>query len=330
MFVAKKLSGLHAVQTLSRLNRAYSKGDVKKEDVYVIDFVNQPEAIQEAFQPFYEGRLVNETDPDRLYSIQRDIESTLLLRDDEVRALTDAMFATDASDSKAMKKISAQMTALKARFDAAEEETQHTFRDRGDEFVRVYGFLSHIMSWVDEELERLYVYMQAALKITKPESAPGVDLSDELVIRQIAHCADDPTSIGLEEGNIDAVDSFTERGERPDGQRELNLEEVRTIIERINEKHHTDFGDLEILEGGKAVSMVAGSEGLPELVADNDIDTIVDTEWLRLLMGVLPGLEDHSNEFWKVIRESPEILEDFGKHLVRAACETVAETGEEE
>jgi len=76
--------------------------------------------------------------------------------------------------------------------------------------------------------------------------------------------------------------------------------------------------------------MVASSEGLVELVADNDIDDVVDTEWKRLLLNVLPNLEDHSNEFWTVIRENPEILEEFGRHLVRAACETVAGTAEEE
>jgi len=323
MFVAKKLSGLHAVQTLSRLNRAYSNGPVRKTDVYVIDFVNQPEAIQEAFQPFYEGRLVNETNPDRLYPIHRDIESTGLLRDDEIRSLTDAWFASDSTDPKAMKQIMAGMNVLKERFDSADEETQQTFRDRGDEFVRVYGFLSHIMTWVDEELERLYVYMQAALKITTPDASPGVDLSDELFIKQIAHRADDPTAIGLEAGNIEVVDSFSERGDRPIGQGELHLEEVRTIIERINAKHHTNFSDLEVLEGSKAVTMVADSDGLAELVADNDIDDVVDTEWKRLLLNVLPSLEDHSNEFWNVIRENPAILEEFGKHLVRAACETL-------
>lgn len=55
------------------------------------------------------------------------------------------------------------------------------------------------------------------------------------------------------------------------------------------------------------------------------IDEIVDTEWKRLLLGVLPQLEDHSNEFWSVIRENPAMLEDLGRHLVRTACEALAE-----
>ena len=139
--------------------------------------------------------------------------------------------------------------------------------------------------------------------------------------KRIAHRVKETVSIGLEAGEVEPGETFGERTDRPDGERIINLEEVRSIIERINDEHATD---IEVLESGKAVTLISTSEGLAELVADNDIDDIVDTEWKRLMLLVLPQLEDHGNEFWAAIRGNPQMLEDFGRDLVRAACEALS------
>ena len=84
------------------------------------------------------------------------------------------------------------------------------------------------------------------------------------------------------------------------------------------------------MEGGKGVVAIAESDGLEQLVADNDIDDIVEAEWKRFFLAALPKLEEHGHDFWKVVKQDPAIAEDFGKELVRAACELIRDGDDEE
>ena len=81
MFVDKKLTGLKAVQTLSRLNRTYPG----KEDTFILDFVNDPEDIRKSFEPYYEDTVLEgDIDPNELYSIQQELENYMILREEEM------------------------------------------------------------------------------------------------------------------------------------------------------------------------------------------------------------------------------------------------------
>ncbi len=93
MYVDKKLSGVRAVQTLSRLNRTYPG----KEDTFILDFANEPCEIQEAFQPFYEGTTVEEDiDPNQLYDLRAKMEAFAVTHPDEIEAFARAFFSRAA------------------------------------------------------------------------------------------------------------------------------------------------------------------------------------------------------------------------------------------
>ncbi|OYY94438.1 MAG: hypothetical protein B7Y41_06275 [Hydrogenophilales bacterium 28-61-23] len=151
MYVDKRLSGVMAVQTLSRLNRTHPG----KEDTFVLDFVNKPDEILKSFQPYYRSAQLEEvTDPNIVHDLQIKLDKSGVYFQTEVEA-----FAVDFFDPK--RKQANLHTHLKPaadRFDALDEENAETFRKDLGTFLRMYDFLSQIIPYEDVELEKLYVF----------------------------------------------------------------------------------------------------------------------------------------------------------------------------
>ena len=137
MFVDKKLSGVNAVQTLSRLNRT-APG---KDSTFVLDFVNEASAIETAFEPFYDASLAVPTDPNALFDARRELDQFDVLRPVEVDALAAAWFATPSSDRARREQHGALHSHLEpalVRFGELDEDDQEAFRRALDRFVSLY------------------------------------------------------------------------------------------------------------------------------------------------------------------------------------------------
>ena len=151
MYVDKRLSGVLAVQTLSRLNRTCPG----KEDTFVLDFVNKPEEILESFQPYYRAAALEDvTDPNIVHELHIKLDKAGVYYPQEVDAFAEAFF-----DPK--RKQAALHTHLKPaadRFEHLEEEQQDQFRKDLGSFLRLYDFLSQIIAYGDSDLEKLYAF----------------------------------------------------------------------------------------------------------------------------------------------------------------------------
>ena len=154
MYVDKRLSGVLAVQTLSRLNRTHAG----KEETFVLDFVNKPDEILASFQPYYRGAQLEEvTDPNMVHELQTKLDKAGIYTQSEVDQLADAFF-----DPK--RKQSALHSFLKPaadRFSALEEDDEskaEQFRKDLGTFLRMYDFLSQIIAYNDQDLEKLYTF----------------------------------------------------------------------------------------------------------------------------------------------------------------------------
>jgi type I restriction enzyme R subunit len=114
MYVDKRLSGIQAVQTLSRLKRTHPL----KEDTFVLDFVNNPEEIQEAFKQFYDGAVMGEeVDPDRLYELKDDLDASGIYLQTEIDEFCRIFFAPKRRQSPGdHKAINAALDQARARF----------------------------------------------------------------------------------------------------------------------------------------------------------------------------------------------------------------------
>jgi len=160
MFVDKKLGGTSTVQTLSRLNRR-TKG---KDTTMVLDFVNDPEMVQEDFQKFYGKNYMEEehlTDPNALYDVQNKIDAYNLLYQNEIDAFANIFFRRDDN----YEKLQPILNEVSRRYEEdLDEDQQVEFKGDAKSFVKLYRFLRGIITFTDVELEKYYVFLSALLK----------------------------------------------------------------------------------------------------------------------------------------------------------------------
>lgn len=161
MFVDKKLGNTSTVQTLSRLNRT-TRG---KDSTMVLDFVNDPEEVQKDFQKYYGKNYIPTekiTDPNELYYKLNEVENFNLLYDEEVEAFAKIFFTGEYN----FEKLQPILTVVGHRFEEQlDDEEKNEFKSVAQSFVRLYRFLSQVMTFTDVELEKKYVFLTALLKV---------------------------------------------------------------------------------------------------------------------------------------------------------------------
>jgi len=230
MYVDKKLSGVNAVQTLSRLNRSASG----KEEVYVLDFVNDTDDIIKAFQPYYTTTVLSEeTDPNVLHNLERDVLKFKLFGSDEVDHFVEAFFKNAKPDS-----LNSMIDGYVNRFLQTTEEEQNDFREVLTDYIRKYAFISQIIDFEDTDLEKLYVfgkYLKRKLPIRK-ESLPtevleSVDMDSYKLVKKETQAL----LLEDEDGTIEPISKGSA------GNFEDEYENLSSIIKDVNDKFGTDF-----------------------------------------------------------------------------------------
>lgn len=174
MYVDKRLSGVLAVQTLSRLNRTCPG----KEDTFVLDFVNKPEEILESFQPYYRAAAMEGvTDPNIVHELQIKLDQAKVYFVTEVEAFADAFFDPKRKQSA----LHAHLKPAADRFKELEEEEQAQFRKDLATFLRMYDFLSQIIAYDDPDLEKRYAFGKNLMpRITEHETTSVLELDSDV------------------------------------------------------------------------------------------------------------------------------------------------------
>ncbi len=251
MYVDKVLKGVAAVQTLSRVNRTHplkSQGDV-----FVLDFINEATAIQEAFQPFYESTITEPTDPNLLYAAQQRVMDYRLLIESEMRSFVDAYFAADrsATSDAAWDRAHARLYRFtdpaRDRYVALRDEDPEAaegFRDALRAFVRLYGFLSQVIDWHDRDLECLYLYGRHLLNRLPAREDPGVDIGQvDLTHLRISRTGEHNLSLSPEGPQM--LPGFAGDGRGPvHGREKVPLSE---LIEEFNARYGLGLTDADKL-----------------------------------------------------------------------------------
>jgi type I restriction enzyme R subunit len=152
MYVDKVLSGVKAVQTLSRLNRAHPQ----KHDTFVLDFVNDPEVIQKAFEPYYRTTiLADETDPNRLHDLKSDLDSYQVYAPAQVDELV--RLYLNGADRYQLDPILDICVAT--YMEQLDEDGQVDFKGKAKAFLRTYNFLSSILPYTNAQWEKLSIFL---------------------------------------------------------------------------------------------------------------------------------------------------------------------------
>jgi type I restriction enzyme R subunit len=271
MFVDKRLAGIQAVQTLSRLNRIHPR----KEDTFVLDFVNDREEIREAFKTYYEGaELGEEVDPGRVYVIKAELDAAGIYRAEEVAAFAAAYFTPKLRQSAREHEAANAATRpaadrYKARVAEAPEEAE-LWRGKAQAFINLYAFLSQVLPFQDTELERLYVFLRfLSTKLPRRAAGAGYQFNDEVALEyyRLEKIADGSSS--LKTGQAPKLDGPAEVGS---GALQEEVVALSQLIDRLNERFGTDFNQADQLFFDQLVEAAVGDANLQQAAAVNPED----------------------------------------------------------
>jgi len=271
MFVDKRLAGIQAVQTLSRLNRIHTL----KEDTFVLDFVNDREEIQAAFKTYYEGaEMGEEVDPARMYQVKSELDAAGVYLDEEVERFCAVYFKPkqrqSALDHQAM---NAALDPAVSRFAARqrdEEEEAELWRSKVQAFRNLYGFLSQVIPYQDSELERLYVFLRhLAAKLPRRKGGAAYQFDEEVRLEYYRLQKISEGSISLQDGMAGRLDGPTEVGSGLVRQQALPLSQ---LIDVVNERFGTDFNQADQLFFDQIVEAAMTDGDLRQAAAVNPED----------------------------------------------------------
>ncbi len=267
MYVDKRLDGVQAVQTLSRLNRTAAG----KPPPFVLDFVNDPEDIRSAFKPYYDQtQLLEESDPYRLEELKHELDQTQVYHWSEVEAFAQVFFAAGPGG---VKSIHSQLVSLLQptveRLSELDDEGQQEFRDRLQAFVNLYAFLSQIIPYGDHDHERLSAFGRALLPLARPGREGLIDIRDDVELEFYRLTRQSSGSISIAEGATEYVTSPTEVGTANPEEERAPLSE---IIENLNDRFGTEFTDADRLFFEQIKESAIENEKIRQTALANSLD----------------------------------------------------------
>jgi type I restriction enzyme R subunit len=237
MYVDKRLAGVQAVQTLSRLNRTHSG----KEDTFILDFVNETQEILDSFQPYYEQTAVGEqAEPQQLYALQAKMDAQQVYYKAEVEEFSKVFYKPrEYQTPQDHAKMNACIDPAVNRFKQLDEEKQEEFRGWLTAYRNLYSFLSQIIPFHDSDLEKLYSYIRFLLrKLPKRTTGPDYTVDDDVSLKYYRLQKISQGSIDLTAGTGGEVSGPTEVGT---GATHAEKVELSQLIDILNERFSTDF-----------------------------------------------------------------------------------------
>ncbi len=308
MYVDKKLAGVNAVQTLSRLNRPYPG-----KHTFVLDFVNDPGVIADAYSDYWTEAIAEPTDPQVLYETWDRLDDLHVIDEADVDAFAAVWFdpwfdprAVDGAGAEAAEHNAALFAALapaEERSAALSDDEQDEARQGLRQLVRMYGFLSQVISWADTAMERRYAYCRMLSRRVAEDRGKVLDVSDELTM---THYHLDQIS----SGEIELAESDVLPAAFPGGGfgalTEPEQLALADVLEAINDRYGLNLNESHrLLTASIGESMTDDAE-LQVQAANNPKHKFRLAMDTKLEAALFAHLDDHTG-LVKTIIETPEI-----------------------
>mgnify|MGYP000194579851 CR=1 FL=1 len=294
MYVDKKLSGVKAVQTLSRLNRIYPG----KEDTFVLDFVNEPDDILEAFKPFYTvTRLDNDIEPNEIYTIERAIYDKKVIDKEDVFKFTDIYY----KDKHTKADISTMNYLVNNSVDRTSGYTREELielRNLIKQFINLYNLIIQIAPIVDSDLHRLSVYLRFLVKKIEIESPGGVDITDKVLLEYYKLEKKTEGNIPLDGG--EGVDIKVGGGSQIV---EPETDYLSSIINKLNERFGTEFSESERLAVEQIRNNLHANADLELKARNNSYDDFRYAFEPSFLDGVIQEYDKNQEFYGKILQD---------------------------
>lgn len=316
MYVDKKLSGVNAVQTLSRLNRTYPG----KEDVFVLDFVNEADDIEKAFQPYYTTTVLSEaTDPNILHDLERDILAFKLFSWPEIDGFFEEYFRPAPPAA-----LNAILDGFVTRFDDFLDEEKIDFRMKCQDYVRKYAFIAQIAPFEDTKLEKLHTFVKLLLrKLPRVREPLPFEVLDDVDMESYKLVKTAEMGIVLRSGT--GVLEPLSNGER--GQTEDEQDQLSKIIREINERFAGAFGPEDrIIIATSFAPRLQARDDLVGAIRNNSLDAskimfddVFQEELIKMFY-------EHSSLYEK-LDKNPDLKDYLNQRMFEYLAKTVKNGG---
>jgi type I restriction enzyme R subunit len=292
MYVDKPLSGIKAVQTLSRLNRAHPK----KHDVFVLDFMNNSETIMQAFADYYRTTILSEeTDPDKLHDLKAALDGYQVYGSEQIEKLV-ALYLDGAERDRLDPILDDCVAVYIALLD---EDGQVDFKGKAKAFIRTYDFLASILPYTNAGWERLSIFLNFLVpKLPAPKEedlAKGILEAIDMDSYRIEKKAALQVLLPDDNAEIGPI-PVSGGGRKP----EPELDRLSNILETFNAQFGTLFTDADrIIRRIRDDIAPKVAEDLPYQNARKNTPNAARIELDAALMRVIGPLLKDDTELYK-------------------------------
>lgn len=320
MFVDKKLSGIHAVQTLSRLNRC----TYGKEDTFVLDFVNTHEDIYKAFKPFYEvTQLGDIPNVQKLNELGFDLDSWKLYFENDINEFANIWFKDRSRlTGQEHRQLNSIIDRAVEKYKAIhlddpihQQEQQKLFKSQLQSYLNLYLFVSQIMDFTDSEHEKRYAYLKVLLqKLPKGTKEIEIDLSKIVVLQFYRLQKLSEQGIDLGNGEANALKGSTDVGTG----RADSTENLSHLVSELNEAFGTDFTVADQLFFDQIEEAALSDESVKEAVKANSLESFTEflsTKLLGLFLERLSGNEEVCNKVMSNLELKKRVVKRLAKQI---------------
>ena len=269
MFVDKKLSGVKAVQTLSRLNRTCEG----KEDTFILDFVNTKEEIEEAFKPYFESTILDEEiNVNLIYDTKTMIRKFKLYNDNDIEKFVKIYYKKGKQNATDLGKMTSLLKPIVDRYSALSEEQRFDFKKTVRNFNKWYSYIIQIARMFDKGLHKEYVFTSYLEKLLPRISEKNFDLDGKLKLEfyklEQTFKGDITLNPTLEDETLENPKNLDNVG-RPEDKDEL----LENILNKINDRFKGIFtdGDKVIVETIYK-KCIKGNKKLTQYAKKNDAE----------------------------------------------------------
>jgi type I restriction enzyme, R subunit len=307
MYVDKKLEGVNAVQTLARLNRTYPG----KTDTFVLDFRNDPDTIADGFRPFYDTTVVEPVDGNVLYGFAGAIESAGVFTVADVDNYWSVFCLVAPDERKGNGALYSALAGAVERFKTdLDDDDQERFRSDLDSYLRAYSFLSQIVVWTDNGLEKLYVWaksLQSNLPKRPGDGRLDLGADVELTHLRIERSAEVDASLAGSQADNDPLSALPGGGgAAPDPQ----IERLSAIIDRLNERHALNLTITDALLFEQFKGDWLADDELAAQAKANNLDNFLIVFAKKFLNTVLARMDANADIF-KAINDDKGFADDL-------------------
>ena len=305
MYVDKKLGGVNAVQTLSRLNRTHPA----KPGTMVLDFANESDSIQAAFQPYYETTILSEaTDPNLLYEIQTRLMTFPVFTDEDVESFARLYFASGTTQDK----LYAALAPVVERFSDLQEGERQEFRGQVTDYVRLYSFLAQVLTFSDADLERLYVFarrLRRLLPVEREELPREIQQNIDMESYRIQQTGSGKVTLERKGSTLEPVATKETRESTPE-----ELEALSRIIADLNERFGIELGTEHRVTLGRMLDRLGEDTALEVATRVNSLENVRITFDSKVEQ-VIQEIVDLNFDLYKRITDDPAFGEVVKNHL---------------